>query len=343
MRKPLKPALFATFLTFLSVAAFFLAFRSYATEQTADELESAVRESVDTTAKEIRRCAVCMESSQKGNGALVTGYAYHLSENLLRAQGFDPDVRLSFKSIGTLIDNMRAGELDMICIPAGSSPATDGEILTSGADGNCRWIVRSTETALAEKAEDWIGRYNVSARRDSLNQCFLKCYPAKRAKGDTTGRFNCISPYDSLIKVCAAEVDVDWRLLSALIFRESRFHIEARSPMGAEGLSQMIPRSARKFGVTDSFNPEMSIRGGAGFLSYLMGRYSKAGRQDRLYLALAAYNGGPGLVQSAMDSVSEAGLDPYVWENVKASSRTAASYVSGILSTYRDFCKRFPE
>ena len=347
MRKPIKPAIFAILLIFLSISAFSLAFNGYAKELVRDtaKADTLAVEVTDTipVVREPRLCAVSMGSAQKGKGSLITGYAYHLSELLLKSCGFDPRVQLSFKSVSSLIAELRSGKLDMICIPAGSIPTISKEFLTANADDNCRWIIRSTQPELRDAAEQWIENYNGSEVRDSLNQCFMKCYPAKWAKDDSSKRYSFISPYDSLFKVCAAETGMDWRMLAAVIFRESRFHIEARSKMGAEGLSQMIPKAASKFGVEDSFNPEMSIRGGAQLLAYLTDRYSKASQRDRLYIALAAYNGGPGLVQGAMKATSARGANPYVWENLKSSSNVAAGYVNRIMSTYYDFCRIFPE
>lgn len=80
-------------------------------------------------------------------------------------------------------------------------------------------------------------------------------------------------------------------LLASLIYQESRGNPKAVSPVGAMGLTQMMPDTARYLGVKDPFNPKEAIHGGA---KYLREQYDKFGNVES---ALAAYNAGPGNVQ----------------------------------------------
>ena len=73
---------------------------------------------------------------------------------------------------------------------------------------------------------------------------------------------------------------------------ESNYNPGAVSPKGAQGLMQLIPETARRFGVLDSFDPVENIQGGAKYLKYLLDLYK--GDYPR---ALAAYNAGPERVQ----------------------------------------------
>ena len=84
----------------------------------------------------------------------------------------------------------------------------------------------------------------------------------------------------------AHNLDVD--LLASLVKAESNGNARAVSRAGAEGLTQLIPATAKDMGVEDSFKPEENVRGGATYLDELLTRY-----QDNLALALAAYNAGP--------------------------------------------------
>lgn len=77
------------------------------------------------------------------------------------------------------------------------------------------------------------------------------------------------------------------RLVHSVIRAESNYDPNAVSPKGAQGLMQLIPATARRFGVLDVFDPADNIQGGARYLKYLLGLY--AGDQA---LALAAYNAG---------------------------------------------------
>jgi soluble lytic murein transglycosylase-like protein len=85
---------------------------------------------------------------------------------------------------------------------------------------------------------------------------------------------------------------VDPRLIAAVARRESRFRARAVSPVGARGLMQLMPRTARWLGVKDSFNPRQSIFAGTKYLSMLLRKYN-----GNIDLTLAAYNAGPGAVK----------------------------------------------
>jgi soluble lytic murein transglycosylase-like protein len=83
-------------------------------------------------------------------------------------------------------------------------------------------------------------------------------------------------------------------LLTAVIAVESGFNHRAVSPKGAQGLMQLMPRTARRFGVRDSLAVEDNLEGGSAYLRWLLGHFD----QD-VSLALAAYNAGEGAVERA--------------------------------------------
>lgn len=85
---------------------------------------------------------------------------------------------------------------------------------------------------------------------------------------------------------------VDPELLHAVISVESGHNTRAVSPKGAAGLMQLMPDTARRYGVTDRFDPDQNVMGGALYLRDLMLRFD-----NRLELVLAAYNAGEGAVE----------------------------------------------
>ena len=93
------------------------------------------------------------------------------------------------------------------------------------------------------------------------------------------------------IQEISARHGVDPVLVHAVIGAESAFNPWAVSRKGAQGLMQLMPRTASALGVRDSFNPRDNIEGGVRHLGYLLDRYS-----GNVSLALAAYNAGAGAV-----------------------------------------------
>jgi len=82
-------------------------------------------------------------------------------------------------------------------------------------------------------------------------------------------------------------------LLASLVGAESAYKVRERSCVGAVGLTQLMPGTARELGVTDRFDPARSIEGGARYLGRMIERFAA------IPLALAAYNAGPGAVARA--------------------------------------------
>lgn len=97
-------------------------------------------------------------------------------------------------------------------------------------------------------------------------------------------------PFQDAIDAAALAHGLDPKLLHALVITESAYRADARSPVGAGGLTQLMPGTARELGVRDRFDPIENLRGGADYLARQILRFGD------LRLALAAYNSGPGRV-----------------------------------------------
>lgn len=95
-------------------------------------------------------------------------------------------------------------------------------------------------------------------------------------------------PFDDAVHAAAVETSLEPALLHAVIAAESHHDTHARSRRGAQGLMQLMPAIARRFQVSDPYNPAQNIRAGARYLRELSDLY-----KGDLSLALAAYNAGP--------------------------------------------------
>lgn len=94
-------------------------------------------------------------------------------------------------------------------------------------------------------------------------------------------------PFEAAIADAADRHGLDRKLLHALVAVESAYRVEACSPAGACGLTQLMPGTASELGVTDRLDPVQNLNGGADYLAQQILRFGD------LRLALAAYNAGP--------------------------------------------------
>ncbi len=131
----------------------------------------------------------------------------------------------------------------------------------------------------------------------------------------SSGNLN-VSQYDDLIKEFSDSINWDWRLLASLIWQESRFRPDIVSLRGAYGLMQIMPVTARNFGIDIKFSPENNMRAGTMYINWLYSIFDTRipNEQERIYFVLAAYNAGPGHVLDAMRLAEKYGMDPHKWE-----------------------------
>jgi hypothetical protein len=117
---------------------------------------------------------------------------------------------------------------------------------------------------------------------------------------NTVGVQQRATAHEDSIGKYATKYGVDSDIVKAVIAVESCYNTGAVSPKGAQGLMQLIPETAARFGVEDSFDSSQNIHGGTRYLSWLMKRYD-----GDLYKAIAAYNAGEGAVDKYQ------GIPPY--------------------------------
>ena len=148
---------------------------------------------------------------------------------------------------------------------------------------------------------------------DGATAAIPRAAPAPEESGWEEGS-SFVSPYDYLIGKHADAAGLDWRLVSAVIFEESRFRAESESGAGAFGLMQVRPIAARDVGETRFRDPDANIRTGVRYLKRLESMFAGARGRDRLGLVLAAYNMGPAHVQDAQALARRFGFDPLTWD-----------------------------
>jgi hypothetical protein len=131
-------------------------------------------------------------------------------------------------------------------------------------------------------------RYRQMPGMTGTNAGWLRLPPATQAR------------YQDEIKEIAGRYGLSPSLVESVIRVESAFNASAVSRAGAQGLMQLMPRTATSLGVRNAFDPRQNIEGGVRHLRYLVDRYP-----GNLALALAAYNAGAGAVDTYR------GIPPY--------------------------------
>jgi membrane-bound lytic murein transglycosylase F len=126
-----------------------------------------------------------------------------------------------------------------------------------------------------------------------------------------------ISPYDSLFREYADTLGWDWKLLAAVAYVESKFDTSAVSSVGARGLMQMMPQTARAMGVPEGMesNPDESVRAASAYFAYLSHLFRRVPEAERTHFVLAAYNAGFGHIYDAMRLAHKYGGDRHVWND----------------------------
>ena len=178
--------------------------------------------------------------------------------------------------------------------------------------------------------------------------------------------FPVISEYDELMRAVEDESGVDWRLLSAIAYTESRFRGDLTSERGAVGIMQVMPSIGRHFGIADEelAEPHNNIRAAAQLLCDIESAIKlPAGipAHDHLGILLACYNGGMGHVSDARRLARSCGEDMNSWSIVShylrlksdpeyyerevvkygkfSSGRSTTAYVREVLKRYDHYCR----
>lgn len=149
-------------------------------------------------------------------------------------------------------------------------------------------------------------------------------------------------PYYALFQELAPTIGWEWSTLAAVAWNESHYNPHATSYVGAKGIMQLMPKTARRFGLNDStiLVPEDNIRAGVEYIRYLQSKWAFISNiEEQTKFVLASYNAGPGFIFQARREVKENGGNPYVWHEVEpyVQQEAARKYVHNVLYTKKKY------
>ncbi len=188
--------------------------------------------------------------------------------------------------------------------------------------------VQSITLYLPEQAEklqkalkQWFSQFEKTARMDKLEDRYYGYFrefdyvdvSVLKRRID-----NRLPRYKKYFKVAAERYDLPFTSLLAQAYQESHWEPDAISPTGVKGIMMLTKNTAKAMDVVKRTDPKQSIMGGARYLKRMMARFKEdISEQDRLYLALAAYNIGRAHMHDAQLLARELGLSPHEWHDMK--------------------------
>jgi membrane-bound lytic murein transglycosylase MltF len=235
--------------------------------------------------------------------------------------------------IVTLPGLVNTGEI-IEMVNAGAIPMTvaDNHIASFADELSPDIKVHSTIVLNDDVKFGWMVRKNNPQLKASLND-FIKTIK----KGTLTGNIyfkryfkenpwvrealqredlNKFSAYAPLFKKYGEKYGIDWILIAALSFQESRFDPKIRSRTGAFGLMQVLPSTGKEMGIPDVTSAENNVHAGVKYMDYLRDRYfsdKNIPLDEQVRFALASYNAGPANIQKSRSTTKAMGYDPSQW------------------------------
>ena len=217
----------------------------------------------------------------------------------------------------------------------------DGVAVRNG--GEIAWAIRKGSPQLKTFVNDFIARHGkgTAAGNQILARYFKSAKYVKEAASEPEGKkFMTLIHY---FKKYGDKYDVNWLLMTAQGYQESKLNQAALSLAGAIGVMQIIPSTGKDLGVGDITEVEANIHAGVKYMRWMIDQYygkEPMSNLNKTLFALASYNAGAGRISKLRKEAAKRGLDPNVWfrnveyiaaENIGAETVT---YVSNILNYY---------
>lgn len=216
-------------------------------------------------------------------------------------------------------DKLMKGSLDIVIKKQADTIDRfyDGCFLGSMPYLDYEMVVRSDDLALLYAVNRWLGYAYASDILEKKRHLFFRSYDLSPYLNSDC-KASAISPYDDIVRKQSERLGWNWKLLSAIIYQESRFFMGAVSGRGAIGLMQVMKSTAQSYGVSNLYDPKENIRAGVSYLAYLKDKYESMGVDSTnvVKFTLAAYNAGESRMQDCINFANSLGRNFHNWDDV---------------------------
>lgn len=180
------------------------------------------------------------------------------------------------------------------------------------------WATRKSSHELTDTLNAWLADFKGSKAFAMIHMKYFQARTQHKRK--VMSKYSSlkgqgISVYDDLLKEESKRIDWDWKLLAAMIKKESNFNPDAQASSGASGLMQLIPNTAAHFGADSIFDPQQNVHAGVSYIAAVMEHWEESIRDStaRIRFVLASYNVGLGHVQDAQRLAKKFGQPSDQW------------------------------
>jgi membrane-bound lytic murein transglycosylase MltF len=209
------------------------------------------------------------------------------------------------------------------------------------ADGDIAWAMRKGSPKFKAAADEFVVRHaQGTAIGNQILAKYLKSTKHVKDAGSEAERRKFLALVQYFQKY-GEKYDVDWMLMAAQGYQESQLNQNAKSPVGAIGVMQVMPATGKDLNVGDIHKVEPNINAGIKYMRWMIDNYygkEPMTNLDKALFAIASYNAGAGRVSGLRKEAAKRGLDPNIWfHNVEyiAAEKIGAETVTYVSNIYK--------
>ena len=309
-------------------------------------------------------CVIDLGNEMYTGHGLEAGMSYELLSRF--AEDNRCNINIITPSKGeNYIDSLKLGKVDIVVAHTHDLAKAKDSIEISRMISSCSsWAVSKDSDDKYRDINLWLSHMAGSPDYHRIVKKYsTRSNPLKTAELGYTSKT--ISPYDSLFRKYAAELGWDWRMLAAVVYQESKFSINTSSHRGARGLMQVMPSTAKYYGIDNLLDPEKNLKAGTSHLKRLHRMFDKCEMDDieQIKFTLAAYNAGEGRIADCRRFAEAKSADSNRWDEIvnliplmredsileeesvklgKFQGYETITYVENVMELYNAFCTICP-